>query len=105
MTKWIDIAKVGEFAPNTARAVTVEGTKIAVFNLNGEFYAMEDVCTHDNKPLTGGRIDGDQVICPRHGARFDIKTGEASSAPAYEPVDTFAVRVENDKVQVAFTDE
>lgn len=103
--KWIDIAEIDEFPSNTSKAVTVEGTKIAVFNLKGEFYAIEDACTHDYKTLTGGAIDGDQVICPWHGARFHIKTGEALSAPAYDPVATFTTRVENGMVQVAWIDE
>jgi len=105
MTKWIDIAPVSEFAPNTSRSVTVAETAIAVFNLDGGFYAIEDACTHDYKALCGGLIDGDQIICPRHGARFNIKTGEALRAPAYEAVATFPTRIENEMVQVEWSDE
>nr|VFJ60015.1 MAG: 3-phenylpropionate/trans-cinnamate dioxygenase ferredoxin subunit [Candidatus Kentron sp. FW]VFJ66522.1 MAG: 3-phenylpropionate/trans-cinnamate dioxygenase ferredoxin subunit [Candidatus Kentron sp. FW] len=105
MTKWIDVAPVGEFQPNTARSVTVDTTQILVFNLDGAFYAMENNCPHDYQPLEGGKIDGHQVICPWHGARFDIKTGKALSAPAYEDVATFPTRVENDRVQVEWSEE
>jgi 3-phenylpropionate/trans-cinnamate dioxygenase ferredoxin subunit len=75
-------------------------TSIAVFNVDGRFYAIADVCTHDAGQLTGGTVEGDQIICPRHGTRFCIRTGAALTAPAYEPTDTFPVRVENGEVQV-----
>jgi 3-phenylpropionate/trans-cinnamate dioxygenase ferredoxin subunit len=78
----------------------VDGVKVIVFNLDGAFHAIEDVCTHDYSSLDEGEIDGDVVICPRHGARFSIRTGEALTAPAYEAIPTFPVRVENGVVQV-----
>lgn len=77
---------------------------VAVFNLGGTFLAIEDVCTHDGEELTGGPLDGDQVICPRHGARFCIRTGQALTPPAYEPVRTFPVRVEDGAIQVDLAD-
>ena len=64
-----------------------------LFNLDGQYYAIADVCTHDAGQLSGGTVEGDIIVCPRHGARFCIRTGEALSAPAYEPTDTFPVRV------------
>jgi len=103
--KWIDVAKVDEFESGTARSITVEDTKIAVFNVNGEFYAIEDACTHDFETLSGGEVDGYDVICPWHGARFDLKTGEALAAPAYDPVATFSTRMEDGIVQVAWTED
>nr|VFK45631.1 MAG: 3-phenylpropionate/trans-cinnamate dioxygenase ferredoxin subunit [Candidatus Kentron sp. SD]VFK49769.1 MAG: 3-phenylpropionate/trans-cinnamate dioxygenase ferredoxin subunit [Candidatus Kentron sp. SD]VFK81014.1 MAG: 3-phenylpropionate/trans-cinnamate dioxygenase ferredoxin subunit [Candidatus Kentron sp. SD] len=106
MTNWIDVASVGEFKRSTCRSImTVDGTEIAVFNLNDEFYAVEDACPHDYKPLSGGGIDGDQLICPWHGARFDIKTGDALSAPAHEALVTFPTRVEKGMVQVEWIDD
>nr|VFK35564.1 MAG: 3-phenylpropionate/trans-cinnamate dioxygenase ferredoxin subunit [Candidatus Kentron sp. MB]VFK77361.1 MAG: 3-phenylpropionate/trans-cinnamate dioxygenase ferredoxin subunit [Candidatus Kentron sp. MB] len=105
MTKWIDIVPVSEFKPNTSRSITVDETEIAIFSLDDGFYAIEDACTHDYKTLSNGKIDGDQVICPWHGARFDIKTGEALTALAEESVATFPTRVENEMVQVAWTGE
>ena len=80
--------------------VEVEGARIAVFKLATGFYAIEDICTHDDGQLTGGCVEGDEIICPRHGARFSIKTGEALTAPAYEPTAIFPVRLENGWVQV-----
>lgn len=100
MSDWVTVAKVGELAPGTFRVVDVDGVSIAVFNLGGEYYAIEDVCTHDGGQLTGGIVDGDQIECPRHGARFSIRTGEALCAPAYEPIARFPVRVANGEIQV-----
>jgi 3-phenylpropionate/trans-cinnamate dioxygenase ferredoxin subunit len=100
MSDWVDVAKVDELPPGQRRIVSVDDVLIAVFNLNGQFYAIEDVCTHDGGPLAEGPVEGDQVVCPRHGARFCIRTGAALTPPAYEPVTTFPVRVENGVVQV-----
>jgi 3-phenylpropionate/trans-cinnamate dioxygenase ferredoxin subunit len=100
MSDWVTVAKVGELASGSHRVVDVDGASVVVFNLSGEYYAIEDVCTHDGGQLTGGTVEGDEVICPRHGARFCIRTGEALTAPAYEPVPKFPVRVENGVVQV-----
>jgi len=100
MAEWVTVAAVGELAPGTCKVADVDGAAVAVFNLNGEYFAIEDVCTHDGGDLAGGTIDGDQVICPRHGARFCVRTGEALTAPAYEPTAKFPVRVENGVIQV-----
>nr|VFJ98223.1 MAG: 3-phenylpropionate/trans-cinnamate dioxygenase ferredoxin subunit [Candidatus Kentron sp. LFY] len=106
MTNWIDVAPIGEFKSNTCRSITTEdGTEIAVFNLDDGFYAIEDACTHDYKTLSTGKIDGDQIICPWHGARFHIKTGEALTALAHDTVTTFPTRIEKEMVQVAWADE
>lgn len=100
MSDWITVADTGELAPGEWRTVEVEGTVIVVFNLGGEYYAIEDVCTHDGGQLTGGSVQGNEIVCPRHGARFCIQTGEALSAPAYEPTAKFPVRVEDGAIQV-----
>jgi 3-phenylpropionate/trans-cinnamate dioxygenase ferredoxin subunit len=100
MPDWVDVAKADEFGPGEYRVVDIDDVEIAVINCEGCFYAIEDVCTHDGGELTGGEIDGCQIECPRHGARFDIKTGEALTPPAYEPVASFPVRIEDGVVQV-----
>lgn len=100
MSDWIDVAAASEFPPGTRRSVDVEGAEVLVFNLDGEFYAIEDVCTHDYAPLADAKLEGDQIICPRHGARFCIRTGAVMAPPAYEPVPTFPVRVQGGVVQV-----
>jgi 3-phenylpropionate/trans-cinnamate dioxygenase ferredoxin subunit len=100
MSEWVEVAKAGEIEPGQWRVADVDGTRIAVFNVAGEYFAIEDACTHDGGQLTGGAVTGDEIVCPRHGARFCIRTGAALSAPAYEPAAKFPVRVENGVVQV-----
>jgi 3-phenylpropionate/trans-cinnamate dioxygenase ferredoxin subunit len=100
MSDWINVAKPEDFPPGTRRVVDVEGTAIAVFNLGGEYYAIEDTCTHDGGELASGEVEDGIITCPRHGARFSIKTGAVLAPPAYEPVATFPVRIENGVVQV-----
>jgi len=100
MSEWIDVAGEREIRPGAWRTVDVDGTDVAVFNLDGAYYAIEDVCTHDGGILTGGDVEGDVIVCPRHGARFSIRTGEVLAPPAYEDVPTFPVRVEGGIVQV-----
>jgi len=100
MSDWVSIARAGELAPGQCKSVDVDGAQVAVFNLDGRYYAIEDVCTHDGGQLTGGSIEGAEIICPRHGARFCIRTGAALTAPAYEATATFPVRIENGVVEV-----
>jgi 3-phenylpropionate/trans-cinnamate dioxygenase ferredoxin component len=103
MSDWITVAKADELAPGQWRSVDIDGAVVAVFNVEGEFYAIEDVCTHDGQQLTGGEVEGTEIECPRHGARFCIKTGAALTAPAYEPTAVLPVRVQNGEVQVRDT--
>jgi 3-phenylpropionate/trans-cinnamate dioxygenase ferredoxin subunit len=100
MSDWTAVCPLAELAPGSHRVVDLDGVQVAVFNLDGELFAIEDVCTHDGGILTGGPIRGDCIVCPRHGAKFSIRTGEALSAPAYEPTATLPVRVEQGVVQV-----
>ena len=76
-------------------------TFVAVYNIDGEFFAIEDVCTHDGGGLAGGVVEDHQVICPRHGARFCLRTGKALTPPAYEPVKSHLTRVVDGYVEVA----
>ena len=100
MADWIDVAPQDSFPTGTHKLADADGVRIAVFNVEGKFYAIEDVCTHDGGILTGGPINGCIVTCPRHGATFDIRSGEALTPPAYEPTATFPVRVQDGMVQV-----
>jgi 3-phenylpropionate/trans-cinnamate dioxygenase ferredoxin component len=100
VSDWVTVARDGEIAPGAFRVADVDGTAIVVFNLDGAYYAIEDVCTHDGGQLTGGHVESDVIVCPRHGARFCVRTGEALSPPAYEPTATFPVRIENGEIQV-----
>ncbi len=100
MSDWTDVALQSEFTAGSWRLVDVDGAQVAVFNLDGSYYAIEDICTHDGGILTGGEREGEEIICPRHGARFSIKTGKVTAPPAYEDVATFPVRIESGMVQV-----
>ena len=100
MSEWVTVARVDALAPGERRVVDVDGAQVAVFNLDSEYFAIEDVCTHDAGQLTGGTVEGDQTTCPRHGARFCVRTGEALCAPAFEPIATFPVRTESGAIQV-----
>jgi 3-phenylpropionate/trans-cinnamate dioxygenase ferredoxin component len=100
MAEWIDVAKVDELTPGNRKIIMTDVAEIAVFNLDGEFFAIEDVCTHDGGELASGVCDGDQIICPRHGARFCIRSGKVLTPPAYEDVETFPVRIDQDVVQI-----
>ena len=99
MSDWIDVGRVDEIPPGTHKVTEADGVMISVFNVDGNFYAIEDVCTHDGGILTGGPISGCVITCPRHGATFDIRSGEALSAPAYEPTASFPVRIQDGMVQ------
>jgi len=100
MSDWIDVAEQGEIAEGGCRVVDVDDIMVAVFHYEGEYYAMEDICTHDGGELASGELDGCEVICPRHGARFCIKNGEALTPPAYEDVETYTTRIHDGMVQV-----
>ena len=97
---WVNVCMTTDIAAAAWTVIDLDGTDVAIFNLDGEFHAIEDVCTHDHACLTGQPIEGCEIICPRHGARFNIKTGEALTAPAYEPVHTFPVRVVEGLIQI-----
>jgi 3-phenylpropionate/trans-cinnamate dioxygenase ferredoxin subunit len=91
---------VNEIPPGEKRVVDVDGILVVVANLGGQFHAIEDVCTHDGGPLGEGRLENGQIICPRHGARFDVRTGAALTLPAFEPAPIHEVRVINGDVLV-----
>ena len=94
------IASVGDVPPGTAKVFEVGDRAIAVCNVDGDVYAIDDVCTHDSASLEQGELDGFEIECPRHGARFDVRDGSATELPAVVPVDTFKVRVADGEIQV-----
>ncbi len=87
------VAKAADIAPGTMRLVTLGSTRVALCNVEGTFYAVEDVCTHDDGPLGEGALKGERLECPRHGGQFDVMTGAAVRMPAVVPVRTFPVKV------------
>jgi 3-phenylpropionate/trans-cinnamate dioxygenase ferredoxin subunit len=94
------LASAEELAPGSRRVIDMGGVAVAVFNLGGEFFAIQDICPHDGGELANGELEGEVIICPRHGARFSIRTGAVLGPPAYEDVRTYSVQVFEGKVQV-----
>ena len=99
---WADVAPAGELPTGAHRVYEVDGRFVAVYNIGGELYAIEDVCSHDGNPLADGAVEDHEVICPRHGARFCLRTGAALSPPAYEPVASFPVAIRDGRICIGF---
>jgi 3-phenylpropionate/trans-cinnamate dioxygenase ferredoxin subunit len=97
---WVPVAPAASIPPGDYASVEIDGRFVAVFNVDGEFLAIEDVCTHDGEGLAGGELDGEVIVCPRHGARFSLRTGAVLGPPAYEPVRTYATRLRDGIVEV-----
>ena len=97
------VAKVSETPPGTISVHEVAGKRIALCNVNGRIYAIDDVCTHDGGPLDQGELQDNLVECPRHGAKFDVTTGRAVVLPAVRPVKTYPVEIDDDNVKVDAT--
>ena len=99
--RWIEVAGSDAISDGEARTFTVDGIRIAVARSDGELFAVQDLCTHDDGPLGEGRLHGYAIQCPRHGAQFDIRTGEVLSMPAVVPIATFPVQEQDGKVLVS----
>lgn len=100
MTQWIDVVPQIQLPPGKHHVIVVKNYAIAVFNLNGEYFAIEDCCTHQGLPISEGTIEGDIITCPFHGAKFCIKTGEVTCPPAFENLTTFDVRIIAGMIQI-----
>lgn len=99
---FVTVARVGEIPEGGVKMVRLGDQSLAIFNLAGAYHALEDVCTHDGGPLAEGVLEGHVIECPRHGARFDVRTGAVLSLPATVPVPRFEVKVSGDEIQVAW---
>ena len=100
MSDWVDVAAVDDFLPGTCRVVTTDDVPILVVNLDGRYYAIENLCTHESAELSEGELQGEEIVCPWHGARFSVVTGAVLGPPAYENLRTFTVRVTDGWVEV-----
>jgi 3-phenylpropionate/trans-cinnamate dioxygenase ferredoxin subunit len=98
--QWIDAGAISEWRDGETKSILAGRRLIAIARTEGQFFAIEDICTHDGAELAGGAIEGTEIICPRHGARFCLRTGQALSPPAYEPVQVFETRIEADRLWV-----
>jgi 3-phenylpropionate/trans-cinnamate dioxygenase ferredoxin component len=96
----VKVAKINEIEPGQARLVDVQGKQIALFNVDGTFFALDSTCTHKGGPLTEGEISGHKVTCPWHGARFDVRTGKVVGPPAQQAVARYGVRATDSDIEV-----
>jgi 3-phenylpropionate/trans-cinnamate dioxygenase ferredoxin subunit len=101
MADFVKAAETRDVPPGSVKDVEIDGRRIAVCNVDGEYYAVDDVCTHDGGPLGSGRLCDSQIECPRHGARFDVSSGRAVVLPAVLPIRTYAVEVAGGDVRVS----
>jgi 3-phenylpropionate/trans-cinnamate dioxygenase ferredoxin subunit len=104
MSSFVKAATRAELPPGGKKLVEIDGRAIAVFNVDGALYAIDDICTHDGGPLADGELIGCEIECPRHGARFDVRTGKPLCMPAFEPVTIHSVELRGDDIYVATDD-
>ena len=104
MSDFVRVAHVDELSPGTRKLIDFEAVTVALFNINGQLYCIEDVCTHDGGPVAEGALKGHTIACPRHGAEFDVRDGRALSMPAVVAVPTYEVKVEGEDIYIASPD-
>ena len=100
MPEFVTVATTDEVKAGERIVVEVNDHYIAIFNVDNRYYAIEDVCTHDNGPLAEGYLEGTTIECPRHGARFDITTGKVLSMPAVKDVPRYQLQISGDEIQI-----
>ncbi|MCI0478019.1 MAG: non-heme iron oxygenase ferredoxin subunit [Anaerolineales bacterium] len=101
MGEYVTVATVNDVKKGKVKTFVVNGKRIALCNVQGTFFATQDLCTHDGGPLGEGELWDYNIECPRHGGRFDVRTGQVTALPPMFPIKTFPVRVEGDNIQVA----
>ena len=101
MSGFVAVAKVGEIEEGQVKVVRVGDASVGVANVDGEYFAFADVCTHDDGPVAEGELDDHIIECPRHGAKFDIRTGAVRQLPAVVPIPVYDVKVEGDTLSVS----
>jgi 3-phenylpropionate/trans-cinnamate dioxygenase ferredoxin subunit len=101
--EYVEIAPEGQIPVGERLFVELGGKSIVLFNLAGKLFAIGDVCSHDNGPVGDGDIEENEIICPRHGARFDIRSGKATSLPALVDIPAYPVRIVEGMVQIGIS--
>jgi len=96
--KWVDVCAAGDLSESEPYAVFAEGLALVVVRCGEGVYVVDDLCTHDGETLGNAQVEDCQIICPRHGAHFCVKTGQALTPPAYEPLRTYPARIEGGRV-------
>lgn len=97
---FVAVATVGELGDGDRIVLDIGGVAVAVFNIGGQYFAIGDVCSHDEGPLAEGNVDGQSIECPRHGAKFDLASGKALTLPAVVDIPAYPVRVVGEEIQV-----
>ncbi|MFN8617759.1 MAG: non-heme iron oxygenase ferredoxin subunit [Dehalococcoidia bacterium] len=97
---WVKVAHTKDVKEGSAIVVEAHGRRIALCNTGEGFHAIDDLCSHDGGPLDQGKLIGNRIECPRHGAQFDVRTGKALTLPAVRPIRSYKTRVENGEVEV-----
>ena len=100
MASWVSGGRAENLGPGKVRVVVGPRQRLAVCNVDNSYYCIDDVCTHDGGSLDQGELDGKEIECPRHGARFDVTTGRATCLPAIVPVKAYPVEVENGEIRI-----
>ena len=100
--EWITVATKADLPNGSRRILEIDGEPVAVFNIAGEYYAIADVCSHDDGPVAEGESVDYEIECPRHGARFDVRNGKVLSFPAIVDIPSYQVRLEGDEIQISF---
>ncbi|MBI2845007.1 MAG: non-heme iron oxygenase ferredoxin subunit [Chloroflexi bacterium] len=100
MPESVKVATIQDLKPGQGKLVQVEGKDIALFNVNGQFFAIDDVCTHAGGPLSEGTLEGTTVTCPWHGSKFDVRSGQVLGAPAQKGVASYTVKVEGQDILI-----
>jgi len=103
--EYVEIAPTDQIPDGERLFIEVAGKSIVLLKIAGKLFAIGDVCTHDNGPVGNGEIEKNEIICPRHGARFDIRSGKATSLPAVVDIPAYPVRVMNGKVEIGLLKE
>lgn len=98
--EFIPVAGIDDLPAGERLFLEIDGQPIVIFNLAGEFYAIADLCSHDNGPVGEGELEGFEIICPRHGARFDIRDGRVLALPAVEDIPAYPVRLKDEMIEI-----
>jgi 3-phenylpropionate/trans-cinnamate dioxygenase ferredoxin component len=98
--EFIEVAAIQDLPPGERLFLDIDGQVIVIFNIAGHLFAIGDVCSHDNGPLGEGELDQYEIVCPRHGARFDVRSGSVTALPAVEDIPAYPVRISVDRIEI-----
>jgi 3-phenylpropionate/trans-cinnamate dioxygenase ferredoxin subunit len=98
--EFIQVGSIEEIQAGERLFIEIDGTPIVILNITGQFYAIADVCSHDDGPVGEGNLEGFEIICPRHGARFDVRTGKVIALPAFVDIPAYPVRLIGDQIEI-----